>query len=94
MLSDSKQNFDFLFSNGKIKTDRLNVRGFKVYADGALGSRGACLLEPYSDKPGWGGFLLSSEKHFEKNVRKCRPHGAMHIQLCYFFILSCGLNFK
>ena len=65
MLSDSKQNFDFLFSNGKIKTDRLNVRGFKVYADGALGSRGACLLEPYSDKPGWGGFLLSSEKHFD-----------------------------
>ncbi|MEO9210726.1 MAG: amidohydrolase family protein, partial [Ginsengibacter sp.] len=57
MLSDAKQNFDFLFSNGKIKTDRLNVRSFKVYADGALGSRGACLLQPYSDKPGWNGFL-------------------------------------
>ena len=65
MLSDSKSNFDFLFSNGKIKTDRLNVRSFKVFADGALGSRGACLLQPYSDKPGWTGFLLSSAEHFD-----------------------------
>ena len=65
MLSDSKANYDFLFSKGKIKTDRLNVRSFKVYADGALGSRGACLLQPYSDKPGWSGFLLSSQKHFD-----------------------------
>ena len=65
MLSDSKENYDFLFSKGKIKTDRLNVRSFKVYADGALGSRGACLLQPYSDKPGWSGFLLSSQQHFD-----------------------------
>ena len=65
MLSDAKRNFDFAFSNGKIKTDQLNVRAFKVYADGALGSRGACLLEPYSDKPGWYGFLLSSQQHFD-----------------------------
>ena len=65
MLSDSKDNYDFLFANGKIKTDRLNVRSFKVYADGALGSRGACLLQPYADKPGWSGFLLSSAAHFD-----------------------------
>ncbi|MEI9946058.1 MAG: amidohydrolase [Chitinophagaceae bacterium] len=65
MLSDAKQNYDFAFSNGKRKTDHLNVRSFKVYADGALGSRGACLLQPYSDKPGWGGFLLSSQQHFD-----------------------------
>lgn len=65
MLSDSKSNYDFLFSNGKIKTDRLNVRSFKIYSDGALGSRGACLMEPYSDKPGWTGFLLSSAEHFD-----------------------------
>lgn len=65
MLSDAKENFDYLFKHGKIKTDRLNVRSFKVYADGALGSRGACLLEPYSDKPGWSGFLLSSQQHFD-----------------------------
>jgi predicted amidohydrolase YtcJ len=65
MLSDSKRNFDFAFTKGKIKTDRLNVCAFKVYADGALGSRGACLLQPYSDKPGWGGFLLSPKEHYD-----------------------------
>ncbi|MEO7313947.1 MAG: amidohydrolase [Ginsengibacter sp.] len=65
MLSDSKSNYDYLFSKGKIKTDRLNVSSFKVYADGALGSRGACLLQPYSDKLGWTGFLLSSAEHFD-----------------------------
>ena len=65
MLSDNKSNYNFLFSNGKIKTDRLNVRSFKVFSDGALGSRGACLLEPYADKPGWTGFLLSSAEHFD-----------------------------
>lgn len=65
MLSDSRKNFDWAFSKGKIKTDRLTVSGFKVYADGALGSRGACLLQPYSDKPGWSGFLLSAPAHFD-----------------------------
>ena len=65
MLSDAKENYDFAFKNGKIKTDRLNVSSFKVYADGALGSRGACLLQPYSDKPGWYGFLLSPKEHFD-----------------------------
>lgn len=65
MLSDAKKNFEWAFTNGKIKTDRLTVSGFKVYADGALGSRGACLLQPYSDKPGWPGFLLSAPEHFD-----------------------------
>ena len=65
MLSDSKRNYDFLFERGKIKTDFLNVRSFKVYADGALGSRGACLLQPYSDRPDWSGFLLSPQSHFD-----------------------------
>jgi len=65
MLSDDKKNFDFIIPKGKIKTDRLNVRAFKVYADGALGSRGACLLQPYNDKPGWSGFLLSKATHFD-----------------------------
>ncbi len=65
MLSDAKENYDYAFKRGKIKTDYLNVGSFKVYADGALGSRGACLLQPYSDKPGWSGFLLSSQAHFD-----------------------------
>ncbi len=74
MLSDNKKNYDFAWSKarlngsvgqGKIKTDRLQVCAFKVYADGALGSRGACLLQPYNDKPGWSGFLLSPAAHFD-----------------------------
>lgn len=65
MLSDEKTNYDYAAKNGMIKTDRMNVRSFKVYGDGALGSRGACLLEPYSDKAGHYGFLLSNASHFD-----------------------------
>ena len=75
MLSDSPANLRYLFDNGAVKTDRLNVRSFKVYADGALGSRGACLLHPYSDKPGHYGFLLSEKKHFADLAEKIASRG-------------------
>lgn len=65
MLSDNKENLDYYLPKGPYKTDRLFVNGVKVYADGALGSRGACLLNHYSDKPNWGGFLLSNKSHFD-----------------------------
>ena len=65
MLSDAPKNYDFLFKKGQIKTERLTVNGFKVYSDGALGSRGACLIHPYSDQTNWNGFLLSSKAHFD-----------------------------
>lgn len=65
MLSDNPVNYQHYLAKGPYKTDRLFVKGVKVYADGALGSRGACLLQPYADKPGWGGFLLSSQAHFD-----------------------------
>lgn len=66
MLHDSLPNYKYYLEKGPYKTERLNVRAFKFYADGALGSRGACLFKDYSDKPGWKGFLLNSMKHFEK----------------------------
>ncbi len=75
MLSDDPGNYNFLFNRGAIKTDRLDVRSFKVYADGALGSRGACLLEPYADKPNQTGFLLSSSNHFKEVAQKIAEHG-------------------
>ena len=75
MLSDNPANLNYLFKNGAIKTDRLNVRSFKVYADGALGSRGACLLHPYSDKPGHYGFLLSEKRHFAELAEKIASKG-------------------
>lgn len=65
LLSDRQENYDYLFKRGVFKTPGLNVRGFKVYADGALGSRGACLLKPYTDQPDRTGFLRNSRKHFE-----------------------------
>lgn len=65
MMSDDSTNYAYYLHRGPYKTDRLYVHGVKVYADGALGSRGACLLQPYSDKPGWNGFLLSSPAHFD-----------------------------
>lgn len=79
MLSDAEKNFDYLIKRGAIKTDRLNVRSFKVYSDGALGSRGACLLHPYSDMPDKSGFLLSDIKHFEEVAKKIY---ANNFQMC------------
>lgn len=59
MLQPTPDCFDFAEKNGHYITDRLTVRSFKVYSDGALGSRGACLLKTYSDDPLNHGFLLS-----------------------------------
>jgi predicted amidohydrolase YtcJ len=69
MLSDSAPNYLHYLVHGKYKTDYLNVRSFKFYADGALGSRGACLLHDYEDQPGWKGFLLNSPAHFEQKMK-------------------------
>jgi predicted amidohydrolase YtcJ len=65
MLSDDPANFKRYLSKAPYKTDKLFVKGVKAYADGALGSRGACLLQPYNDKPGWHGFLLSTQAHYD-----------------------------
>ncbi len=65
MLSDNDENLNVYLKKGPYKTDKLFVHGFKVYADGALGSRGACLLQPYNDKPGWQGFLLRNKSHYD-----------------------------
>ena len=79
MLSDSHDNYDYLFKRGVYKTPLLDVRAFKVYADGALGSRGACLLQPYSDKKDWRGFLLSSQQHYQDVAQKLAAKG---FQMC------------
>ena len=48
---------DYYIKQGPYKTDRLNVRSVKVYADGALGSRGASMINEYSDKKGYYGII-------------------------------------
>lgn len=87
MLSDTRANIDYLHSDRLTKTDRINIRGLKVYADGALGSRGACVLEPYHDKPDWSGFLLSSLYHFDSVAQVLRKRD---LQMCTHAIGDSG----
>ena len=70
VLSDSADYYDRWIKKGPYKTERLHVGGFKLYADGALGSRGACLLGHYADKKDWNGFLLSDQLHFQTIAEK------------------------
>lgn len=60
MLSQTKATLDKYVTGRPFEINQLKVIGIKVYADGALGSRGACLLKEYSDKPGHRGTMLSS----------------------------------
>lgn len=60
---------------------RLQMRGVKLYMDGALGSRGAALIEDYSDDPGNRGLLLTQPAALEAAVRKahgCNVQVATH----------------
>ncbi|MSP69840.1 MAG: amidohydrolase [Bacteroidetes bacterium] len=69
ILSDAEVNYKHYLNHGPYKTDLLNVRAFKFYADGALGSRGACLLKLYDDKKDWSGLLINTSKHFEEKMK-------------------------
>ncbi len=70
MVSATKTNLDHYLSKGIIKTDKLNVRSFKFYADGALGSRGAMLRAPYSDTPGHLGLMVNSIETLEETAQR------------------------
>jgi hypothetical protein len=59
MVSLNNQNLQEALKIGVYKTEKINVSSFKMYADGALGSRGACLTQPYSDDVHNHGFLLT-----------------------------------
>lgn len=75
MVTDSAPYLERFATSGPLLTERLTVRGVKVYADGALGSRGALLKEPYSDQPGHHGLQLASREHFATVARWCQEHG-------------------
>ena len=51
------------------------VRSIKLYADGALGSRGAALLEPYSDDPNNRGLLVSAPAHIANVAERALQSG-------------------
>ncbi len=53
----------------------LTIRCIKAFIDGALGARGASLLEPYSDSPKDAGLLINSEENIHSLLVKCLKAG-------------------
>lgn len=70
MINPDEETLSFFMHPGGYKTGRLLVNTVKLYADGALGSRGALLLEPYADDPGNRGLQLSSQQFLDDICRK------------------------
>jgi predicted amidohydrolase YtcJ/DNA-binding transcriptional ArsR family regulator len=78
LISDDSADLAHYYSVGprsELYGGRLWVRAIKLYADGALGSRGAALLSPYSDEPGNSGLLVSSEAHLQAVSIAALRHG-------------------
>ena len=75
MVADDSTNLARFARQGTIDEERLKVRSVKVYADGALGSRGALLKEPYHDHAGHHGLQLASQEHFREVAQWCMQHG-------------------
>ncbi|MFA5417775.1 MAG: amidohydrolase [Bacteroidales bacterium] len=69
MLSPTKENLDYFFPKGPLHEDRLTVSSVKLYADGALGSRGALLLKPYADDPGNTGLQMEPTSYYDSLCR-------------------------
>jgi predicted amidohydrolase YtcJ len=65
MLNPTNENFETYVKKGPQKSDRLMVNTIKIYADGALGSRGALLLDDYSDDPGNKGIRIESQEYYD-----------------------------
>jgi len=68
MLNPTDENFGHYGEVGPTLKDRLTVRSFKFYIDGALGSRGAALKQPYSDDPENTGLILNDLKHLKEKA--------------------------
>lgn len=83
MLAGSDQHLlDEYFARGPeigLGDHRLTIRAIKLIADGALGSRGAALLEDYADDPGHRGLLMLSEDQIFRIAHLALRHG---FQVC------------
>jgi predicted amidohydrolase YtcJ len=78
MLDGEEQRLlDSYFAQGPVEEadHHLTIRSVKLYADGALGSRGAALLEPYSDDPGQKGLLVRPEAELCRITDDALAHG-------------------
>lgn len=78
MIGDVADDFKALSVQGPLKAyaeDRFNLRAVKLYADGALGSRGAALLEPYSDDHANKGLLFMDDATVQAKVKTALKAG-------------------
>lgn len=90
MVADDSAALDYYFARGPqsaLHDGRLWIRAVKLYADGALGSRGAALLEPYADDPHNTGLLVSSPAHIEAVAERALRAG---FQVCVHAIGDRG----
>ncbi|MCK9617468.1 MAG: amidohydrolase [Lentimicrobiaceae bacterium] len=75
MLNPSEENFETYVKVGTYQTDRLHIASVKLYADGALGSMGALLKNPYSDADDKTGILANPVKKLETFCRLAYQNG-------------------
>lgn len=78
MLNPTEENTSYFITKGPYITPGLVVRSIKLYADGALGSRGACLLQQYSDDD-QSGFMVNNSDYFNKYCALAKKH---NYQVC------------
>lgn len=75
MLNPTQENYDYFLTKGVYTTPKLSVRTIKLFSDGALGSRGALLLEAYSDAPQTSGLQLDSEESLKSVCQRAYKAG-------------------
>ncbi len=75
MVSPDPESLDYFLSKAPIRNGKLTVSSVKLYADGALGSRGALLLEPYSDAPEVRGLQLYPREYYDSICRMAYDAG-------------------
>lgn len=75
MLNPTQENKDYFLKKGIYQTEKLQVRSFKIYADGALGSRGALLLKPYTDDPKTQGLILTPAEVIDNLLKEIYEGG-------------------
>lgn len=75
MLRNSAENRTFVEKNGKVNWGNFYISSFKMFADGALGSRGALLKKPYSDAHNHLGIQTTTPEDMNNLAHFCLKHG-------------------
>jgi len=74
-LTPNEENMNYFMKDTLFQTPFLRVGTVKMYADGALGSRGACLLRPYSDEAHNRGIMVTSSDALSAICERAYKHG-------------------